>query len=66
VRALRELRRVLRPEGRLVVGEVVLDPDCVPERKLARLAAEAGFVSERKQGPRWSFLTRLRPAGATA
>jgi ubiquinone/menaquinone biosynthesis C-methylase UbiE len=62
-RALRELRRVLTPEGRLVVGEVVLDPDFVPERKLAQLAADAGFVCELKQGPRWSPLTRFHPAG---
>lgn len=65
-RALRELRRVLTPEGRLVIGEVVLDPDYVPERTLTRLTADAGFICERRQGPRWSPLTRFRPAAASA
>jgi ubiquinone/menaquinone biosynthesis C-methylase UbiE len=41
---LREVRQLLRPEGRLVVAEsYVLDPDCVRLRTLRRWAEEAGF-----------------------
>ncbi|WP_394837341.1 methyltransferase domain-containing protein [Pendulispora rubella] len=62
-RALRELRRVLTPEGRLMIGETMLDPDYVPERKLLQLTRDAGFVVERKQGSWWASLTRFRAMG---
>jgi ubiquinone/menaquinone biosynthesis C-methylase UbiE len=42
-RALRELRRVVRPGGRVVVGEMLLDPDNVPLRALLGEAADAGL-----------------------
>ncbi|MCK5909234.1 MAG: methyltransferase domain-containing protein [Caulobacter sp.] len=42
--ALAELRRVLKPGGRLLVGEMALDPDYVPLRTLKRLAAGAGLT----------------------
>ena len=58
--ALRELHRVLKPKGRLVVGEVVLDPDYVPLGTLRKLAAEAGFVFERHRGPWFSYFARFR------
>ncbi len=45
-----------------MIGETVLDPDYVAERKLTQLAADAGLVVERKQGPWWASLTRFRPA----
>jgi ubiquinone/menaquinone biosynthesis C-methylase UbiE len=61
VGALRELRRVLKPDGRLVVGEVFVDPDFVSLRKLACKAAAAGFDLVRSAGPRASYLALLRP-----
>lgn len=61
VGALRELRRVLKPDGRLVVGEVFVDPDFVSLRKLAGKAAAAGFDLVRSAGPRASYLALLRP-----
>lgn len=60
--ALDELRRVLKPGGRLVVGEVLVDPDYVPLRSLERTARHAGFLVERVQGPRFSYFALLRPA----
>jgi ubiquinone/menaquinone biosynthesis C-methylase UbiE len=59
--ALRELRRVLKLDGRLVVGEVIFDPDYVPPRTLARRAAAASFAVERRLGSALSYLARLRP-----
>jgi ubiquinone/menaquinone biosynthesis C-methylase UbiE len=62
--ALRELRRVLHPRGRLVVGEaLVVDPDGVRLPTLRRLTATAGFVEERRLGPPFVYFARFRIAG---
>lgn len=64
--ALRELRRVLKPSGRLVVGEVLIDPDYLPLLTLKERARDAGFVFERKTGPRFSYFALFRPAAVAA
>ncbi len=46
-RALRELRRVLKRDGRLVVGEVLLDPHRVSFEELRGLAEAVGLDHER-------------------
>lgn len=63
IAALRELRRVLKAEGRLVVGEVLVDPDYVSLSALKNKAEEAGFVFERTLGPRFCYFALFRPAG---
>ena len=58
--ALRELRRVVRQGGRIIVGELFGDPHMVTHGALARRAGEAGLRVERKLGgPLWHF-TRLQ------
>lgn len=60
-KALRELRRVLKPDGRLVVGEVVLDPDYVSLSHLRQEAASAGLVFETMVGLELAYFARFRP-----
>jgi ubiquinone/menaquinone biosynthesis C-methylase UbiE len=60
--ALRELRRVLKPSGRVVVGELFGDPHMVTARALERRAAAAGLRVERRLGGRLWHYTRLVPA----
>jgi ubiquinone/menaquinone biosynthesis C-methylase UbiE len=62
--ALRELRRVVKPGGRIVVGELFGDPHMVMHRSLRDRAAAAGLTVDHKLGgPLWHF-TRLRRTGS--
>jgi SAM-dependent methyltransferase len=57
--ALAELSRVLKPGGRVVVGELFGDPHMVTHASLVRRAAVAGLHLERKLGGLWWHFTRL-------
>ena len=57
--AMRELARVLRPGGRLVVGELFGDPHFVTPGSLQRLADAAGLRFERRSGPWIGSFTRF-------
>jgi ubiquinone/menaquinone biosynthesis C-methylase UbiE len=58
-RALRELRRVLKPGGRLVVGEGQPDPHMVSLHDLRERAREVGLRYERHHGGRFGYLARF-------
>ena len=58
--ALRELRRVVRPGGRIVVGELFGDPHMVTHSALAQAAGDAGLSVERTLGGRLWHYTRLQ------
>jgi ubiquinone/menaquinone biosynthesis C-methylase UbiE len=59
--AVRELGRVLKPGGRLVVGESVLDPHVVPLRALRRRAGAAGLRFDGAVGGALGYFARFRP-----
>jgi ubiquinone/menaquinone biosynthesis C-methylase UbiE len=50
--ALGEMRRVLKPVGRLVVGESLIDPDFTTISWLVNRARAIGLRLERRTGPR--------------
>ena len=54
VGALRELRRVLKPSDRLVVGDFLGDPDVVTFRRLCARATQADCVSSSVSVVRWA------------
>jgi ubiquinone/menaquinone biosynthesis C-methylase UbiE len=60
--ALRELRRVVKPSGRIVVGELFGDPHMVTESALRGRATASGLRVDRKLGGRLWHFTRLTPA----
>ena len=59
-RALRELRRVLKPGGRLVVGESQPDPHMVSSDRLRTLADAAGLSYEGRIGGRLGHFASFR------
>jgi ubiquinone/menaquinone biosynthesis C-methylase UbiE len=59
--ALGELARVLKPGGRLVVGELYGDPHVVPLGRLRERAEAAGFEYLRRIGPRIGFFAVFEP-----
>jgi ubiquinone/menaquinone biosynthesis C-methylase UbiE len=61
--ALRELARVVRPGGRVVVGEVIGDPHWVAPGALRRRAEAVGLRFERRIGSPLGYFAVLRTAG---
>ncbi len=57
--ALRELRRVLKPSGRLVVGEIFGDPHMVTFGSLRARAEEAELRFEQGLGGRLAYFARF-------
>ena len=62
VAALREIRRVLKPGGRLVVGELFGDPHFTTLASLKRQAAEAGLAFETHSGNWFAYFARVSPS----
>ena len=61
--ALAEIRRVLKPAGRLVVGELFGDPHFTTRASLERLGSAAGLSLVEQSGNWFGYFARLAPAG---
>ena len=59
--ALADLRRVLKPTGRLVVGEALIDPDFCTPRWLTEHAAAAGLRLEQRIGTPLGYFASFKP-----
>jgi ubiquinone/menaquinone biosynthesis C-methylase UbiE len=59
--ALREIRRVLKPSGRLIVGELFGDPHFTTRASLRRMGAETGLEVEELSGNWFGYFARLSP-----
>jgi len=59
--ALREIRRVLKPSGRLVVGELFGDPHFTTRASLERMGAAAGLGLAERSGNWFGYFARLTP-----
>jgi ubiquinone/menaquinone biosynthesis C-methylase UbiE len=65
-RALSEIARVLKPGGRLIVGELFGDPHMVTSGKLRERAGRAGLSFVRRVGGPLAFFARLEKAPVAA
>ena len=59
--ALREIRRVLKPHGRLVVGELFGDPHFTTRASLERMGSEADLSLAERSGNWFGYFARLTP-----
>ncbi len=57
--AIGEIARVLRPGGRLLVGELLGDPHYTSPAALRRLGEDAGLRFEHRNGPMFGYFARL-------
>ena len=64
-RALREMRRVLKPTGHIIIAESQPDPHMVTQEALADLADAAGFTISRLEGNSFGYVARLVPRSAS-
>jgi len=63
-RALREVKRVLKPDGILAVSEIVIDSDYPRRSTTVKLCQREGFNLDGVFGGFWHYTARFRKAGS--
>jgi len=59
-KALREVKRILKPRGILAVTEFVIDPDYALSTTTIKLGTEVGFAVDEVLGNFWNYTVRFR------
>jgi ubiquinone/menaquinone biosynthesis C-methylase UbiE len=59
-RALKEMKRVLKPGGILAVTEFLPDPDYPLKSTTIKLGEEAGFILDKVEGSLWNYTVRFK------
>ena len=59
-RALREIKRVLKPDGILAVTELLPDPDYPLSSTTIKICQREGFVLEENLGNLWNYTVRFK------
>ncbi|MDW5549737.1 class I SAM-dependent methyltransferase [Methanosarcina sp.] len=59
-RALKEMKRVLKPGGILAVSEFLPDPDYPLKSTTIRLGEKAGFIQDKVEGNLWNYTVRFK------
>ncbi len=60
--ALRQINRVLKPTGRLIVGELFGDPHFTTQASLKQQAGEAGLAWRERSGNWFAYFASLSPS----
>ena len=59
-KALKEIKRVLKPGGILAITELFLDPDYLLKSTVTKKGEEVGFVLEKISGSFWHYTIRFK------
>jgi ubiquinone/menaquinone biosynthesis C-methylase UbiE len=59
-RALKEVKRILKPDGILAVTEFLPDPDYVLKSTTIKICKKAGFILDKASGNLWNYTVRFK------
>jgi len=59
-KALKEIKRVLKPGGILAITELFLDPDYLLKSTVTKKGGEAGFILDEISGSFWHYTIRFK------